>query len=266
MGIFDGYLFLSDMDGTLSDREHISQENAEAIRYFQSEGGLFTMATGRSPDYLHKFEDKVIPNCPVIAVNGTVIYDLAKEKLLFSSCLDDQAAEPAVYAENNYDSFLAASTTYDFREWAAIYKATDPGTFAEHAAGLPQPWYKLIIIVKAEDSSQMLADLRSRFGHRYKFERSWPEGIEMHAISSGKEVCIEHLKKLIGRPIHTVVAAGDYENDLPMIQAADIGYAMGNAVQEVKDAADRITVSCQEHAIAAIIDELKKEILKNGND
>ena len=40
MGRFDGYLFLSDMDGTLTYRDQVSPENQAAIRFFQEEGGI----------------------------------------------------------------------------------------------------------------------------------------------------------------------------------------------------------------------------------
>ena len=59
--------------------------------------------------------------------------------------------------------------------------------------------------------------------------------------------------------IHTVVGIGDWENDLSMIEEADIGYAVANACEELKAAADRITVSVNENAIAKIIDDLDKE-------
>ena len=45
MGKFSGKLFVSDMDATLLDSEHrISDENREAIEYFISEGGRFTVS------------------------------------------------------------------------------------------------------------------------------------------------------------------------------------------------------------------------------
>ena len=62
------------------------------------------------------------------------------------------------------------------------------------------------------------------------------------------------MKKRLGARL--TVAAGDYENDTEMLIAADIGYAVANAVPSVKAAADRITVSASESAIARIIDEL----------
>ena len=57
-----------------------------------------------------------------------------------------------------------------------------------------------------------------------------------------------------------LVCVGDYENDIPMIKAADIGYAVGNAVPPLKAVADRVTVDCRDHALAHIIGELEKEL------
>ena len=260
MGCFDGYLFLTDMDGTLTDREKLSQENIDAIRFFQQEGGLFTLASGRAPGYLRDYAEKIGLKASVIGINGTVIYDLEKDELLFSDCLDEGAIEVVEYAIEHYEGILAESTTYSMEEWAGIYELKDQKqSFREYAKTLPSPWYKLILIVRSDVSEKILLDLRERFGDRYNFERSWPEGIEMHSKGSGKDVCLKRLKEYFGDRIHTTVAAGDYENDLPMIQAADIGYAVGNAIASVKEAADRITVSCDQHSIAAIIQELYKE-------
>ena len=55
------------------------------------------------------------------------------------------------------------------------------------------------------------------------------------------------------------VAVGDYHNDVSMLQAAGMGYAVANAVEEAKAVADRITVSNNEHAIARIVEELAQK-------
>ena len=48
MGKFANVLIVTDLDGTLLDHEkNIGAASREAIRYFMSEGGLFTFATGR---------------------------------------------------------------------------------------------------------------------------------------------------------------------------------------------------------------------------
>ena len=74
MGKFDGYLLLSDIDGTLTDSKgKLPQSNADAIHYFQSEAGLFTVASGRFPAFIDGFSSSVKPNTHIIGINGTVI-------------------------------------------------------------------------------------------------------------------------------------------------------------------------------------------------
>ena len=53
------------------------------------------------------------------------------------------------------------------------------------------------------------------------------------------------------------IAVGDYNNDISMFKAAGIGIAVSNACKEALDAADYITVSNEEHAIARVICDLE---------
>ena len=55
-------------------------------------------------------------------------------------------------------------------------------------------------------------------------------------------------------------SAGDGYNDLPMIEFAGLGVAMGNAVDEVKAAANYVTATNDEDGIAQVIE---KFILNN---
>lgn len=50
--------------------------------------------------------------------------------------------------------------------------------------------------------------------------------------------------------MHDMMAFGDGENDIEMLQAAGIGIAMGNAMAEVKAAADEVTGSNNDEGIA----------------
>ena len=56
-----------------------------------------------------------------------------------------------------------------------------------------------------------------------------------------------------GIDIAGVVAFGDSENDIPMLRAAGMGVAMGNADEAVKAAADRVTLSNNDNGIAAAL-------------
>ena len=56
------------------------------------------------------------------------------------------------------------------------------------------------------------------------------------------------------------VAMGDYENDSEMFDAADISVAVENAVPQLKQKANYITVSGERNAVAKVIENLPKII------
>ena len=56
--------------------------------------------------------------------------------------------------------------------------------------------------------------------------RSWPTGVEILSIQGNKGEATLKVKKLTGS--HTLINVGDYENDISMIQEADIGCAVAN--------------------------------------
>ena len=93
------------------------------------------------------------------------------------------------------------------------------------------------------------------------FYRSWNEGLEYVSLESGKGVAVDYLKKHLNGQIHTTVGVGDYENDITLLEYADIGYAVDNAIDCVKEVADRITVKNTEHAIAAVIKDLEETVI-----
>ena len=49
------------------------------------------------------------------------------------------------------------------------------------------------------------------------------------------------------------MAFGDGENDISMLKAAGIGIAMGNASDQVKAAADEVTLTNEQAGVAAAI-------------
>lgn len=68
---YDGYMLCTDMDGTLLNTDHeISKENAEAIKHFIREGGIFTVATGRIPPAVIPFLPTLPPTLRLLPTTG----------------------------------------------------------------------------------------------------------------------------------------------------------------------------------------------------
>ena len=86
MGTMDGVLLVSDFDDTLVDRKkHLPERTKAALEWFVSQGGLFTLASGRGLESVRLQAPGLPIGAPVIVANGTQIYDLSRENMLFEA-------------------------------------------------------------------------------------------------------------------------------------------------------------------------------------
>lgn len=84
--------------------------------------------------------------------------------------------------------------------------------------------------------------------------------LEVFDAKVSKWTAIEHLAKDKSIPIDRIVAIGDQINDLKMIEGAGLGIAMGNAIDEIKEAANVQTESNAEDGVATAIDRILQNI------
>ena len=72
-------------------------------------------------------------------------------------------------------------------------------------------------------------------------------------VAANLDEALEKLAEHLGVRTEKTVAIGDYDNDIAMLTAAGCGVAVENACPAAREAADYITVSNEEHAIARLI-------------
>ena len=102
--------------------------------------------------------------------------------------------------------------------------------------------------------------MRNNYGDKYKVERSWNTGVEIYNVCSGKGESVNLIKANLPN-IKTTVGIGDYENDISLLALADIGYAVGNSVEEAISAADVLVPVDNSHsAVAWVITDLKRRL------
>ena len=89
-----------------------------------------------------------------------------------------------------------------------------------------------------------------------KITSSLPNNIEINARDCNKGTALIGFARKLGFTREQVMACGDGSNDYDMIVAAGIGVAMSNAKEELKQAADYITVSNEEDGVAKAIERL----------
>lgn len=267
MGKFTGYLICTDCDGTLTyEPGKVSDENAQAIKYFQEEGGLFTLATGRFPDHVDLFKDKIQINAPMVSLNGTLLYDIDNGSMIHKwGSPIEQCYELLYYMRESYDNIedfwvngVLADGTFGGISYNLSEHSSEQHSLKKALKGFPCEMLKMVVVGNADVILKLQADLKKKFGQRFRFDTSWPEGLEIQSIDSGKGVAVQYMKTHLDTDIHTTIGVGDYENDMTLLECADIGYAVGNAIDSVKSIADRVTVSNKEHALAAIINDLER--------
>lgn len=250
MGKFDGILLCSDFDGTFASGGVPIEANMKAIKYFRENGGLFTLASGRNYNFLAPFFEEYRFGVPMINMNGALIYDFDKKEILLERTMKGVSADKLKLIVNEVENVshlnlftkrgirqinIEGGDTVDFDDCSDFYK------FAVRVNGDK---------LEGDRAKSIIANIMSK----HVIERSSSNYIEVLERESTKAPNILALKKAVGAD--TLVCVGDYENDIEMIKKADIGYAVANAIDEVKAAADRITVACEEGAIARIIEEL----------
>lgn len=254
MSKFEGILLCTDFDGTFAmPGPMVSRENCDAVRYFQKNGGRFTFASGRSPEFFGRFTD-FHANAPIIAANGTMICDPDTfEKIAIFpmpdetlEILDEIASLPRTERMYLCDSFGQGI------EWDKADGTLPSAVFGK----IEKPWFKVLLHQDVEDTLYMRDYMRTRYPGVFNVNRSYKNGVELHAPGSGKGECLRWIQAR-DPSIRRTVGAGDYENDVSLIKMADVGYAVENAEPEAKAAADRITVKCADHAIARIISDIE---------
>lgn len=263
MGKFDGMLICTDLDGTLLKNDKtISQENIEAIEYFKSEGGYFTFVTGRMPFFVSYVLDTIKPNAPFGCVNGAGLYDWHKGEYVWKAVMPEYVIELVKHIDDNFsDVGIQVNTfykTYFCRENQTMKnfrKITNLENIVCHYCEVQEPIAKILFGSESEEEIQMIEKmLKSHpLANDFDFIRSEQTLYEILPKGIGKGMSIVNLCNHLNIDVGKTVAIGDYNNDISMFKAAGKGVAVSNACKETLDAADFITVSNEEHAIANVI-------------
>lgn len=269
---FEGILICTDLDGTLLlDDGTIPQENLDAIEYFKSEGGLFTFITGRMPYFVSDIYEKISPNAPFGCINGGGIYDHRTGEYVWTNKMPHSVLELVEYADKNVPGIGIQINTFEriyfSRENEAMEifrKVSGVENLVGHYNDVTEPIGKIVFGDTDEDKLLSLGRLLNSHPRAGEFDfiRSAKILYEILPKGTNKGNVLPRLAAHLGIDMKRTVAIGDYDNDVNMLRTAGMGVAVANAVPEAKAAADHITVSNNEAAIAKVISDIEKGILK----
>ena len=114
---------------------------------------------------------------------------------------------------------------------------------------------KIMIVDEPEKLEEVIENIPSELYEKYTIVRSAPFFLEFLNKCANKGTALTALCDAIDIPISKSIAVGDEENDQHMIKLAGLGVAMGNARQSIKEIADYITTTNNEHGVARVIDK-----------
>lgn len=267
MGKFDGMLICTDLDGTiLNNDKTISAQNLEALEYFKREGGAFTFVTGRMPFYVSYALETIRPNAPIGCVNGAGIYDAAAGKYLWTASMPDGIMELVAFVDTQFPDVSIQVNTYyhtyfckDNPAMVNFRKITNLENLVCHYRKVQAPIAKILFAIDNDETIlQMDHALKGHpLAGDFDFIRSEKTLYEILPKGINKGTSIAKLCELLQLDIKKSVAIGDYNNDIPMFCEAGIGIAVSNACEDALQAADYVTVSNEEHAIAQVISDLE---------
>lgn len=270
-------LIALDMDGTLlmSDHQTLPQRNIEAIRRADAAGIHVCIATGRMLEdasyFIHRYD---LP-CAIIAANGARASDgaLPGGKILYRCSLTPEDAHTAIdlmlasgMMINGFEDGLV-STVQD--ETRRVYHLVQRGLidvrYGEAAlrAAADRGLMKLFAVGRGSDIGDTpdarIAPLRKALMHalpHLQITSSASGNIEVMPAQAGKGAALERLAVHFGLTREEVMAMGDAQNDVSMLQYAAHSVAMGNATPEVRTVCRHETLSNDECGVAAMIDRV----------
>lgn len=270
-------LIAFDLDGTLirSDRV-ISERTKAAMQAHVKAGTILAIASGRAlsslPQELMRFPGVKY----AITSNGAAVYDTVTGERIFHFPLESALAEKVLAVADegwmNYEVFVEGipygqeeyvnnPQNYGIiSEYSIEYirrsrrPVEDLASFAwKHRAVLD---CVSIRVADAEERSRLEARLRTIDDIFYT--ASMPTLVEVGNRLAGKGAALRRLAEFLSIPREAVLAFGNEENDMDMLEFAGIGVAVANSPSHVKAAADAVTGSNDDDGVAAYLEGLWK--------
>lgn len=262
LGKFDGVLIASDFDDTLCPPSGIiPAANLDAIAYFQSEGGLFTVATGRAHTTFAPQLSQTPVNAPVVLSNGAQIYDFATEKYLVDSVLPDTAQADALLLAELFPTIgmeaYHGEDIYLFRPnpWTDYHKNKVGFQGREcPIEEMPQPWGKLLLLQAEEKLLPVREYILTHWGDRYEAIFSNGHLLEVTRKGCNKGAMVQLLAQKLGIRREDLYCVGDNQNDLPMLSISAVPFAPANCAQSVREHPGvHLLRSCEEGCVAELV-------------
>lgn len=268
-------LLVIDIDGTLLNPEgEIAPQTLASVQAAKEAGVVVTLATARRYCNTAPIADKLGIDCPLILCDGALIVQHPQAQVLHTHPLSATIAQQAVdiMASYEHDVQPVVHPNLGLIEevwtgpaerdnlWIEAYILAYPDRvyrmpYAELCTGHPDPLR--VVAFASEESIQALKPAISTLDCSWNAIKRGNYGCAEMAVMApdcSKASGLIALARTLNIPLSEVMAIGDNNNDIPMLQAAGWGVAMGQAPAAVKVVAQAVTASNAEHGAAQAIE------------
>lgn len=282
-------LYISDLDGTLlAPDSRLSQTTVALLNHAISEGVLFSVATARTPATVSALLKDVNVNIPMVVMTGAALWDKNTGRY---SCVQNFTPSQVREIIRVYESvkdggcFLYTLAGPEERAVMEIYHVGELNgverEFMEEREGNPFKRFFVPVDGRSDIPGDIAnavlffgmrpeaaaREIRERLHHvkdiNPMFYYDWHAAdnvasVEAFPQGATKAQAFGRLKRLVGAD--RVVVFGDNMNDLSMMAAADWSVAVGNALPEVKRAADEVIgTNAADSVPRYILEDMRKE-------
>ena len=199
-------------------------------------------------------------NCFLISSNGTEVYDNLNNKIIYNSYLSSDYCKK-IYSDVKSIG-IRAIFVCENTEYATEFIRNDSQILLneENIDNMLNKKIKQIMIIgkEKEKIKHYKGQVKKYNLNIIDISNDEKEEIWFSIISneSSKGIALKKLADYLNIPISQTVAIGNDNNDLSMIQAAEIGVAVANATNELKKAVNYITTSNDDDGVAKFINNL----------
>ena len=262
-------IYISDLDGTLLGKDaRLSKRTTEIIASLIDKGVLFTAATARSLSSVGILESLGI-KIPCVQLNGVLMYDYPKHSYTDCTPIKPEDARAVIDILRRFErmSFVyKADETYGLhveferltndveRNFFEVRKDNDYKSFSQVSCITVDDDDKVIYFTMVDEYSRLKAicdEIGKIAGVRptlYSDNYSDMYFLEVFSSSATKARGMQRIKELVGAD--RVVAFGDNLNDIEMLSLADVGIAVADGAEKVRECADIVIGNSYEDAVA----------------
>jgi hypothetical protein len=261
------HLIVLDLDGTLlTDEKVISDKTANTLKKAQEAGHHVMIATGRPYRASEMYYKQLGLKTPIVNFNGAFVHNPTDRswktihETIALPIVNDvvEAMKPFtvqnIVAEVMDDVYLQRHD----EKLLDIFGLGDPRiTEGDLRQFLKVDPTSLLIQASphtVDPIRKHLEDVHAEVIDHRRWGAPW-DVIEIIRHGLHKAVGIQHVSQWMDIPRDRIIAFGDEDNDLEMIDYVGYGVAMGNGIDQLKSIANEVTDSNNEDGIARILNE-----------